>query len=297
MDNNQAKRENLFIATKAGFIPSDTSKSASPRRIAAEWAATYGAEFPSEEIVEGKHCIAPACLEMSIKASTENLGVKTIDLLYLHNVAEKQLPSMSLGEVMGRLKKAFKYLEKRRADGAIRFYGLATWSCFRVDVMDSLYMSLTDVVKLAEEVGGADHGFRFIQVPVTATMPEAALETFQDGATLVEKAKELGVTVMSSRSVGAGKFDVMAVVETAYATCVKNVSAADSAAVDTSSLSQVLPSRFTRISHARNKRSSPSPTGTHELFLTFVSFPHYSLIHPFTHSFTHSFTYSPTHCS
>ena len=212
-------RDSLFISTKGGFIPSDSDKQWNGRRTAAEWASTV-TKFPNEEIVDNKHCISPICLEKSINASLSNLGLETIDLFYLHNVAEKQLPLIPRDDVMKRLEKAFEYLEKVRSQGLIRFYGLATWTCFRVSPSDPLYISLNEVHDLAVKVGGVNHGFRFIQVPLTSSMPEAATEKYQDGMTLLAKAVSLKISVISSRSIGMANAKAMVSLDKSYYECI-----------------------------------------------------------------------------
>jgi len=211
-------RENLFIATKAGFIPSDSDKSTSPRMMIADWTSAYalkhkdsagGEMFPSDEIIGGKHCISPACLDASIDLSLANLGISTIDLVYLHNV-EKQLENVSLVKLMERLERAFEHLESLRAKKKIRMYGLATWQAFRVDEGHKSFMSLADVVQVAQKVGGVDHGFRFIQLPLSLSMPEARSLTNQPGSvSALQSAAGFNISVMTSRSVAAAKEDLM----------------------------------------------------------------------------------------
>ena len=60
-----------------------------------------------------------------------------MDVLYLHNPIESQLPSKGRDEVLSRLTAAFETLESLRitdgsGTGGIGSFGLATWSCFRV---------------------------------------------------------------------------------------------------------------------------------------------------------------------
>jgi hypothetical protein len=58
---------------------------------------------------------------------------------------------------------------------------MATWSCFRTQANNpGLHSNLQEVVALAEKVGGKDHGFRFIQVPVNIMHPEAFVENYQN---------------------------------------------------------------------------------------------------------------------
>jgi aryl-alcohol dehydrogenase-like predicted oxidoreductase len=228
-DENLVSREQLFISTKAGFIPSDSDRSISSRTIAAEWIADADRKSSHsirKHIVGDKHCIAPACLERSLRLSQANLGLQTIDLFYLHNVVEKQLSVLgSKEQLLERLKSAFTWLESARERGFIKYYGLATWQCFRVAPSHPLYLSLDEVVKIAEAVGGArTHGFRFVQLPLTITMPEAFTQLYhhEDGSTasFLQYAEKRGIHVMTSRSVAAAKFDALAVVENVYHTCI-----------------------------------------------------------------------------
>jgi hypothetical protein len=53
------------------------------------------------------------------------------------------------------------------------------------------------MVELAREVGGEQHGFHFIQLPFNLAMPE--------GASVVDEARQLGVTVVTSASLLQGR--------------------------------------------------------------------------------------------
>jgi len=57
-------------------------------------------------------------------------------------------------------------LEKARARNKIRYYGLSSWEAFRVEEGKPRHLSLERVIRIAEKVGGKDHGMRFIQLPV-----------------------------------------------------------------------------------------------------------------------------------
>jgi aryl-alcohol dehydrogenase-like predicted oxidoreductase len=120
---------------------------------------------------------------------------------------------------MKRLQQAFAFYEQAREDGRIRYYGMATWTCFRSLIQDSAdpasdYLSLETVVKLAESVGGTNHGFRFIQAPYNSVMTELADLENQPyskapaGAPLlstVEVAQELGIQIFASVPLLQGK--------------------------------------------------------------------------------------------
>ena len=81
--------------------------------------------------------------------------------MYIHNAAEGQLQDISKEEFMKNLKDVFEFYEKQRKDQVIRYYGMATWECFRVTKEHPQYLSLYDIVKIAKEVGGENNGLQY----------------------------------------------------------------------------------------------------------------------------------------
>eukprot|EP01025_Chloroclados_australasicus_P034164 TRINITY_DN3499_c0_g1_i1.p1 TRINITY_DN3499_c0_g1~~TRINITY_DN3499_c0_g1_i1.p1 ORF type:complete len:474 (+),score=28.71 TRINITY_DN3499_c0_g1_i1:84-1505(+) len=191
-------REMLFISTKAGFIADDLSKQ-----------LIKDGEIQKEDLVGGMNCIHPKCIRSSLERSLSAMRIKTVDLLYLHNAAEMQLPEIRKHAFMKKLKTAFLTLEELRKENKIRAYGLATWTCFRVPPQSNQHLSLQTVVDLAKEVGGVNHGFRYIQVPINIGMPEAWKERWQIMANqtysnLLWVAAQNNVGVFTSGPLGEG---------------------------------------------------------------------------------------------
>lgn len=122
----------------------------------------------------------PEYLAHQLEASKRNLGLDTIDLMYLQNVYEQQAHFCSDTEFMDKLAKAFQFYEERRQAGDIQYYGMATWLCFRAKPEEErIYLNFQKCVELAEAVGGKNHGMRFVQVPMSVLMPEAFVEKWQ----------------------------------------------------------------------------------------------------------------------
>lgn len=170
-------RDHIIISTKGGFIPGDPDKRKQNKNaVAAEWAAMVAdadPDAPSDSVVNS-NCMHPACLERSLTLSLDNLAVSAVDVYFLHNVAETHLRSLDIDDFMDRLADAFEYLEQQRAAGTIGAYGLATWTCFRTEPGQQGSLDLGEVVRVAQEVGGPDHGFRWVQLPINTGMLEAA---------------------------------------------------------------------------------------------------------------------------
>ena len=127
----------------------------------------------------------PDFLEHQLQASKKNLGLETIDLMYIHNSFEQQSHFCNELELdgqsfMDKLARVFEFYESKRLAGDIQFYGMATWLCFRAKKEEEgIYLNLQKCIELAESIGGKDsHGFRFIQVPISVLMPEAFIESW-----------------------------------------------------------------------------------------------------------------------
>jgi aryl-alcohol dehydrogenase-like predicted oxidoreductase len=190
-------REELVICTKGGYLPFDGSPPRSLREYVNETFVKPGiASF--EDIVGGSHCMTPAYLQNQLDQSLRNMGLEYVDVYYVHN-PESQLGHVSQPEFYSRLKLAFERLEQNRREGKLAYYGVATWNGFRVPAQSREHHSLARMVDLAREVGGDNHGFRFIQLPFNVAMPE--------GISVIEEAQPLGITVITSASLLQGRID------------------------------------------------------------------------------------------
>lgn len=203
-------RDEVVVASKAGFLPFDGIRPTDARAYIHDTYIETGI-IDANEIAAGCHCLAPTYLADQLERSRKNLGIQTIDIYYLHN-PETQLGVIDRRTFHDRLRRAFEFLEKTVADGAIGIYGTATWSGYRVGPGDPEHLSLVELASLAHEVGGADHHFRVIQLPYNLAMPEAATQQTQAGdtpesprRTILATAADLGIHVMASASISQGK--------------------------------------------------------------------------------------------
>ncbi len=168
------QRDEIVVCTKAGFL-------------------TPGA-VPSflrpDDVAGGMHSMAPRFLEDQIDRSRANLGVDTIDVFYLHN-PETQLGFHAREDFESRIRRAFAHLEKMADRQKIRRYGAATWDGFRKK--DAL--NLQRLAQIAKEEGGADHRFRFLQLPFSLGMVEAYVDRPDS---VLSAAAGLGIAVVAS---------------------------------------------------------------------------------------------------
>jgi len=207
IDNNDISREEIFVSTKNGYVTNDGDiKEDLMQYVIREYGKT--GIVKEGDISPGYHCMTLPYLNDQLERSLKNLGLDCIDLMYLHNSVEGQT-HIPREQFLKNLKNVFEFYEKKRKNGKIRFYGMATWECFRVTQENPLFLQLSEVMALAMEVGGTEHGFRFIQLPFNLMLDQAYLTKNHNvnGRTvsLLEAAQAFNLGVFTSVPLLQGK--------------------------------------------------------------------------------------------
>lgn len=203
MSEGSATRDQLVVTSKAGFLPLDFPFPENPYEWIEENVLTPGLATKDDVVVD-QHCMAPSYLRWSAEQSLKNLRLETIDIFFLHN-PEMQLGYVDYKTLKKRIKKAFALFEKLVEEGKIRHYGIASWNGFLYDETHTEYISLKDVVAIAEEVGGKEHHFKYIQSPYNIAKTQAHSYSNQQGPdgryyTLMQAAHGYGLKMMGSSS-------------------------------------------------------------------------------------------------
>src|SRR5262245_20305141 len=205
-----AAREEVFVSTKGGYLPHDADDPRRGSRYVSETFIETGVA-PRAEIAQGCHCMSPGYLEDQIERSRTNLGLETIDLYYLHNV-ETQLEEIGWDSFRGRLVRAIETLEAAAEAGKIASWGYATWNGLRVPPEHPEHLPVAKLHDLAREIGGAEHRFRGVQLPVNLAMAHAVAFRSQQkpGAEKIrvpplEATQALGLGAFASASLLQGR--------------------------------------------------------------------------------------------
>ncbi|MFZ3212448.1 MAG: aldo/keto reductase [Terriglobales bacterium] len=203
----ELQRDEVVICTKAGYLSFDGEVPPNP-------GAYFRAEFVEKgilnpaELAGGMHCMSPGYLSDQLERSRRNLGVETVDVFYVHN-PETQLGEVPRERFRERLREAFAMLEDAVNAGKIRYYGEATWNGFRVPPTARDAMSLAETAEIAQQAGGEQHHFRFVQLPFSLGMPEAYAYHNQtwgkENVSLLEAALRAGVMVVGSATLSQGQ--------------------------------------------------------------------------------------------
>jgi len=197
-------RDQVFVSTKNGYITNDGDY---PEIDVMEYVQTMfisNGIMHADDISSGYNVLNPNYLKRCIDKSIANLHLATLDLVYVHNPFESWYEDVSREDFFQMLSKVFEAYEEYRTLNKIRYYGMATWTCFRVPPDSKEYLSLEDITKTAEKVGGlGKHGFRFIQLPYNLAYSEALLLKNQSvgtekNLTILEAAERLKIGVFTS---------------------------------------------------------------------------------------------------
>jgi len=202
-NDNKVSREQIVITSKAGFLPLDFPFPENPYQWIEENILNTKLATKDDIIVD-QHCIEPDYLRWSVERSLENLQLETIDIFFLHN-PEMQLGYIDYPTLKEKIKKAFELFEQLVEEGKIRHYGVASWNGFLYEKDHTEYISLKDIVDIANEVGGKENHFKYIQAPYNLAKSEAYTFSNQiapDGKyyTLMQAIQGYGLKMLGSSS-------------------------------------------------------------------------------------------------
>jgi aryl-alcohol dehydrogenase-like predicted oxidoreductase len=207
IDSGELRRNEVVVCTKAGYLSFESDLPADPRAYFLREYVESGVIDPAQ-LAGGMHCMTPAYLENQVGRSRRNLGLETIDVFYVHN-PESQLAEVSREVFHQRLGEAFAMLENQVKEGSIAYYGVATWSAFRLAEGARDYLSLAEVEALARAAGGDQHHFRFVQLPFNLAMPEAFglanQRVERQKMSLLGAASKLGIAIVGSATLYQGR--------------------------------------------------------------------------------------------
>ncbi len=201
IEGGTISRDEIFISTKNGYVTNDAD-------VSLDFWPYVNQEYVQKGIISegdistGYHCMTTRYLEDQLERSLANLGLECIDLMYLHNVVEGQADNLSRDTLLQKLRDAFELYEQKRDEGKIVSYGMATWESFRLVRENPKCLLLDEILDIAEQAGGPEHGFKFIQLPFNMYYDQALLvKNHRLGAaesSVLQAAKARNIGVFSS---------------------------------------------------------------------------------------------------
>ena len=203
LESGKAKREEIVVCTKGGYIPLDKNPPATKEeyRIFLDDEYFLRGVMDARDVIAGGHCLTAGFLEDQIERSRRNLGLETIDVYYLHN-PEQALDTLPREKFLTLVRDAFAALERAVENGRIAAYGCATWNGLRAPPESKNHLSLEELMSLAHKAGGSDHHFSVVQLPINLAMTEAVRAQTQcigrERFSVLEAANRFGISVIAS---------------------------------------------------------------------------------------------------
>ena len=201
IDEGKISRDEIFVSTKNGYVTNDADVQLGFWEYVKQEYTEKGV-LKEGDVTSGYHCMTIPYLSDQLDRSLKNLNLETVDLMYLHNAVEGQIKDVDKETFLKNLKSVFELYEQKRDEGKIKFYGMATWECFRVPRDNPQYLSLEDTIEMAKSVGGENHGFKFIQLPFNMYYDQALLgktQTFgSETVSALDAASRLNLGVFTS---------------------------------------------------------------------------------------------------
>lgn len=203
IEDGAISRDQIFISTKNGYITNDGDFPAvDVLEYMQNMFISQGIIDP-KDISSGYNVLNPNYIRKCIDKSLTNMQLDTIDLVYVHNAYESWVEDIDRKQFDEMIHKVFQVYEEYRSKNKINYYGMATWTCFRLPQIEREYLSLEEMVKIAQEVGGKNHGFRFIQLPYNLAYREAYMLKNQSvgndrDLTILQACNKLDIGVFTS---------------------------------------------------------------------------------------------------
>lgn len=179
-----------FIISKVGYLE-ETDK-------------TSAKKFSEDLVQLGEkafHSIHPDFIEDQLLKTLKTLGVEKLDGYLLHNPEVYFTTSDATQiEYLKRIALAFEKLESLVERGFISHYGVSSNNLI-LDRSNPEVTDLDTLTTLALKISD-NHHFKFIQFPLNL-IETGALERYYEGANLIERAREYGLTTMTNRPLNA----------------------------------------------------------------------------------------------
>ncbi|HSC89809.1 MAG TPA: aldo/keto reductase, partial [Polyangiaceae bacterium] len=137
---------------------------------------------------EGAFSLDPEFLVTQLDGSLERLGLETLDVCLIQSPEHLLLAGVATTELESALSGAFALLERERQRGRVGAYGVLTNG-------QREELEPERLVALARSVGGAEHGLRWLALPVNAAEHDALLGQ----PSRLERAAALGLAVVALR--------------------------------------------------------------------------------------------------
>ena len=209
ISSGMIKREDIFIASKAGLLFGDITSGRNPMKCLHEILEPKGIQLSDFYEYGGLYqTLSPDFFEIALQISLQNLRVNAIDVHYIH-IPEIARAKLTEKEFYERIKKLFAWYEDKVDKGTISFYGMAFEMLAMEPEEEKWYISIEKVDEIARETSNGNSHFKYIQIPYNIQYPYATAMQNQsyrrENCSLVETAHRMGLKVIGSKPLCGGE--------------------------------------------------------------------------------------------
>lgn len=188
--NNTDVSSQLFIVSKAGYLPSNSISPAFDEFMTRN-------NIQKAQLNNFEYSIDPAFLDFQLGISLQRVNRNYFDGYLLHN-PERYLQSKNLNNkkvLYESIEMAFDFMEQKVREGKIRYYGLSSNKIFFPNDRDSLDLSI--IIDIAKSINN-EHHFKLLQFPFNFKEKYASERTIHSKS-LTEIARNNGIVTFGNR--------------------------------------------------------------------------------------------------
>ncbi len=196
--SKEINRGAIFVSSKVGLInfPKDQNK-----EIFLKENIIKKRGIKPNDLKRNIFCLSRKFINQEIDFSLRNLKLKTLDNYYLHNPEYLESKRNNFKSFY----KIFETMEELVVSNKIKSYGISSWSGFRRFGQSNYYLDIKKILKIAKIVGGNNHNFKNIQIPLNIAMPFVLNSYFIGSKNLIEYFKEQKINIFTSATLYEGK--------------------------------------------------------------------------------------------
>lgn len=205
----QKRREDIFVASKAGLLYGDIVEKRNPKKYFEEVLEPAGILWSDYSKTGGLfQTLNPKHYEIALEKSLNNLQIETLDAHYIH-IPEITFANCGDELFYQQLETLFAWYEEKIAAGKLRSYGLALEFTTLEPEESKWNFSMEKVHELAKKAGNGHANLHFVQLSYSILCPGALTHKTQtiggQHMSMIEACHALGLTVVGSMPYAMGQ--------------------------------------------------------------------------------------------
>lgn len=208
LKENEIKREDFFITSKAGLLFGDIQSGMNPQKYLSELLEPKGVSLDDFTEFDGLYqTLNPQFYEIALRKSLDNLGLETLDVHYIH-IPEISRLGMPEEDFYDKMEKLFTWYEHKVDEGKIRYYGIALEFMVEEPLEEKWHFEIEKLKAIADKAGKGESHFHYVLFEYNLLCSNARTEKTQKvnnrQMSLIDACHELGFETVGSMPFAMG---------------------------------------------------------------------------------------------